>query len=500
MRICGRFFFVALVILVLTVGAGAENAMQYGVVSASRLHLRSEPSKDAQSLGEYAKDTRLQILQHIDDWYLVITPDGQQGYMSAHYVTPLKTGPSASAHEAGTTQEVGIAQEHRVNNDRLSVSIAYPLLNCEVADSLLHNWIANTQFSAESMPDESVSIQVSYDAHWVDERYAGVLELGEMRAGESQGALLVYTLNVDMHTNTVLTYRKIFAEDRLEEVVELLEQQLSRQTGDAQWHLMPEVLQNTVLTAAGATVVIPVGGVADAHMVTLSYATLMEKGLISLEIETAPEDAYKPMVALTFDDGPGTPTEALLDVLKAYDVPATFFIVGNRARNYSQTLERIVQEGHEVATHTWSHQQLTDLTYNDAEKEITSSINAIGSVVDTPIALLRPPYGAVGSDVREICRRLGLAVVLWSIDTEDWRTNDADNTSRVILEQVKDGSIVLCHDLKSSTPAAMEKTIPILLERGYRLVTVSELLSYSSSGGAAGVIYTHVDTGMPADE
>lgn len=201
-------------------------------------------------------------------------------------------------------------------------------------------------------------------------------------------------------------------------------------------------------------------------------------------------DPNKPMVALTFDDGPGQYTTAIVDLFGQYGGKATFFMVGSRVANNQEIVQYVAQHGHEIGTHTWSHPDLTELSAGDIQSQLTRSINRLQITSGQTVMLLRPPYGRSNSDVRAACRQSGLSIILWSIDTEDWKNRDAQTTCDAILNNVQNGSIILCHDIVPTTAAAIEMALPELIRRGYQLVTVSEMFEAMGAPLEAGRVYS----------
>ncbi|WP_181149700.1 polysaccharide deacetylase family protein [Arthrobacter sp. MYb227] len=178
-------------------------------------------------------------------------------------------------------------------------------------------------------------------------------------------------------------------------------------------------------------------------------------------------------VALTFDDGPGPKTGKLLDDLKKANAPATFFVVGPNAKNRPEILKRMIAEGHEVGNHTWNHRSLPSLNSAKIRSEIDRTNEAIAAAIGEPASLLRPPYGAHDS----ITDRLAQApVILWDVDTLDWKYRNADKVVAETISQTRPGSIVLMHDIHASTVAAVPRILSQLKAKGYTFVTVSELL------------------------
>ncbi|WP_249299863.1 polysaccharide deacetylase family protein [Feifania hominis] len=197
------------------------------------------------------------------------------------------------------------------------------------------------------------------------------------------------------------------------------------------------------------------------------------------EPEPQPEktwpDPSKPMVALTFDDGPNaTYTAAILDALKEYGGHATFFVVGTRlgGEKNQAVLRRIVDEGSEIGNHTQSHKNLAKSSVDTIRDQIQYVNDRVTEITGVTPTWLRPPYGAKNSQLSQVA---GMPFAMWSIDTLDWKTKDADKTYSTTMNSVKDGSIVLMHDIHKTTIPAAVKLIRDLNAKGYQLVTVSEL-------------------------
>lgn len=185
-------------------------------------------------------------------------------------------------------------------------------------------------------------------------------------------------------------------------------------------------------------------------------------------------------IALTFDDGPHRCyTPEILDVLDEYGIKATFFVIGSNCEENLGIVRRELDSGHEIGNHTYSHPHLTKITAEKLFGEIVSTENILFEVGEYRPKLFRPPEGVYSLTVSRTLERLDYIPILWSVDTTDWRHPSAEKIARTVLENVKPGSIILCHDFvsgKSNTAEALRMFIPELLERGYVFVTVSELL------------------------
>lgn len=198
----------------------------------------------------------------------------------------------------------------------------------------------------------------------------------------------------------------------------------------------------------------------------------------------------KKYIALTFDDGPHQEnTPYILDILKKYNIPATFYILGNRAEYYPDIIKRAYDEGHEIGNHTWSHPNLTDLS----EQELLNQINKVNNLVTTITgeapATIRPPYGAYND---KILNTINLPIVNWSVDTLDWKHKNKDKIVEIVRNTTTDGSIILMHDIHQATADAIEDVIIELANQGYHFVTVSTLLELENpSKNATKQVYTH---------
>ncbi|MDR1771602.1 MAG: polysaccharide deacetylase family protein [Hungatella sp.] len=207
------------------------------------------------------------------------------------------------------------------------------------------------------------------------------------------------------------------------------------------------------------------------------------------ETETGRQiDPSRPMVALTFDDGPFAPVgNQIMDCLAQYGGKATFFVVGSRVSSYGAELQRMVAEGHEIGNHTYEHKNLTKLSGTQIQSQINLCNDAVQAATGVRPALVRTPGGAKNGTV---LANVNAPVIMWSIDTRDWKTRNASKTVNAVMSQVRDGDIVLMHELYSQSGAAALEIIPRLTEAGYQLVTVSEMAALRG-GVAPGGVYFH---------
>ncbi|MCI1723159.1 MAG: polysaccharide deacetylase family protein [Lachnospiraceae bacterium] len=197
-----------------------------------------------------------------------------------------------------------------------------------------------------------------------------------------------------------------------------------------------------------------------------------------------------PMVALTFDDGPGIYTDRLLDILQKNNAKATFFMIGEQVGSFPSQIQREKALGMQIGNHTWDHKTLTHLDAASIQNEFLSVNNALKGIIGDGASLLRPPGGGYNDLVK--ANSLGYPLITWSIDTLDWKTKNAQTTYDTILSQVKDGDIILMHEIYSPSVDAAEKVIPELIKRGYQLVTVSEMAQAKGVSLEPGTVYSRI--------
>ncbi len=191
------------------------------------------------------------------------------------------------------------------------------------------------------------------------------------------------------------------------------------------------------------------------------------------------ENNYK-KIALTFDDGPHPKfTPQILEILSEYNIKATFFVVGINAKNYPDTMKKVLDEGHEIENHTYTHPHVNNIDFGVLKREVEYCESEIYEQTDHKTKLFRPPEGLIDDEIIAMIKDLDYKVILWDIDTRDWAHTSPEDISNMVVNNIKSGDIILMHDyigVNSPTPEALKLFLPILIERGYRFVTVNELI------------------------
>ncbi|MDB4652756.1 polysaccharide deacetylase family protein [Akkermansiaceae bacterium] len=189
--------------------------------------------------------------------------------------------------------------------------------------------------------------------------------------------------------------------------------------------------------------------------------------------------SQQPYVAMTFDDGPHPQnTPRLLDILRARNIKATFYVIGSNVDRYPHIVRRIVAEGHEVGNHTYTHRKLTSLNDSEVRKEMRRTEDAIVRAAAVKPRTMRPPYGALLQRQRSLVfSDFTYPTIMWSVDPNDWKRPGPSVVRSRILGGAHNGAIILAHDLHAPTIDAMPGTFDGLLSKGYQFITVSQLLA-----------------------
>ncbi len=212
--------------------------------------------------------------------------------------------------------------------------------------------------------------------------------------------------------------------------------------------------------------------------------------LCCLWLLTLPVSAEGKYVALTFDDGPsGRYTDRLLDGLKERGAKATFLLCGYRVKEYPAQTQRIVDEGHEVGNHGYSHKNMQELGRRRIAQEILDTEALLPE--GCQVRFLRPPGGCCSDGVRQVAEARNLAILNWSVDPKDWAVQNPAAIEQAVVKHVSDGDVILLHDMSDSSVTAALHIIDQLAAQGYQFVTASQLAALKGCIPKAGKTYTH---------
>jgi peptidoglycan/xylan/chitin deacetylase (PgdA/CDA1 family) len=238
------------------------------------------------------------------------------------------------------------------------------------------------------------------------------------------------------------------------------------------------------LSAASACAIVAATGLSpSAAVATEAEVSHPPRFILDHQIrQVAHVTVQRPIVALTFDDGPHpTNTPRLLDILRENEAHATFYLIGTQVVRYPDIVRRIVAEGHEVGNHTWRHPALSQLADAAVLREIDRTTEAIWQATGMVPFTMRPPYGAITQrQTRMIHEHRNLPSVMWSVDPQDWRRPGSSVVASRIVSAANSGAIILAHDIHAPTVAAVPAALAGLRERGFQFVTMSEMLGWGN--------------------
>ena len=485
----------------------------------SILLLYAQPDTSSEIVAQQMSGGVFDLAAKENGFYQVTLGRGQAAYLESGKVTLLSgdfersfvggaSGERITPAVLGTAEHAfGSARTMSRSSGRFLYEITYPDTGFAAVDTKIENWVNGTLAAFERNhvlhhKEENASLKIHYQAAKLDDRYGSVLLMAEYKtASDTLHAL--YALNLDLTSGTVLTMNDLFSSQQkplfcLRAKAEALMPNPSLGYGsqpDSSW------LQYAVITRAGLEVYLPAGLYLPSSLgtqkVLLTYRNIgAAMKLDSQRIADAVNwiDPTRPMLALTFDDGPSEETARILAVLDQYDGHATFCVQGYKVESFASTVRRAIAQGNEIASHTWNHKKLTELSSKNVRSQLERTNQAVASVADGyQVKVLRCPYGSVGKTVRNVCADLDMIIASWELDTLDWSTRSTNKTYRAIMKGAKNGCIVLCHDLYGTTASAIEKAVPELVAKGYQLVTVSELLSFHKDGITPGTVYAYLD-------
>jgi len=448
------------------------------------------------------------------------------------------------------TIEYGVPEVIKHNNGPLYTYIRFPQAG-NSTDVVIADW-ANGLYNEKLMEfqavqaDDSFSIgeiNVHFDSYLIDNRYAGILQNGDFSYSLSMTPEeIVKIFNIDLSNNTFLDSTDIIDFSQAESLVTMLyDRTLVEYPATAPYlgHINENWLNQVVIGDNGIIIVLErfkyLPDTFPTLTVTLPYDELGSILLIRneppLDATPTPDvtpsptptptptpdqshsdpddpddpdstppstpddprqgefDPSKPMIALSFDDGPGVYTDQFLDLFEQYGIRATFCTIGNLVNTQKEALVRAVEMGCEVIGHSWDHKNLAKLDADDVRRQIMDTSNTINAVTGETVQMFRPPYGEVSQTMRDVSADLGFVLVNWSVDPEDWNTKDSNEVYNQVMIQVKEGSIILSHEIYKSTLEAYKRLIPDLLSQGYQFVTVTELLRYNHGPLTPGHVY-----------
>jgi peptidoglycan/xylan/chitin deacetylase (PgdA/CDA1 family) len=411
-------------------------------------------------------------------------------------------------HELGDDESISAARP-------ITEVVHFPKTGISVLDDAINSWVQDqlnkvqqaisspspspqsADASAEADdPSEQSTLTVDYDSFDVPTGYSSVLLLGWL-TGPLADLLppIAAEFSVDKVNMRLLEPKQILSATAQPQILDLLKKKLEANgvSADALSAVDGSWLSTVALAKDGVTVVVQPHEGVPGQTVNLTRAELGDAYLLPAEAIKDQPPVTAPtgkLIALTFDDGPGQGASSIMQTLAENGAKATFFNLGWRVQSNPGLAAEIVKAGNQIGNHTWDHPDLTKLDANGVRTQFGNTQNVIESATGVRPHVCRPPYGAVNDTVKAIAAEEGCAIVNWSVDPDDWKLKDAQKVHDAVMSHVKPGSIVLMHDIYTSSADAVKLIVPELKAQGYTMVTIDEL--FAAQGGVQpGQVYSH---------
>ena len=416
--------------------------------------------------------------------------------------TPTPT-PEPIVFSDERSQLAGMPVEEWGGTSSVRYGMRYPEFGIEELDAQIKQdadeLLANTMFifKEEVAENEKPILVLDYDSYQKEQLVAVRYSMTIQTADDEDTLEEYFYYNYNLLDGTELTSETMFKkalfavlrEKILNELKESGEEAAVIETAEASITADAQYFSDFTLSEEGITFFLDT---IQERSVQISYEQVNSYLKITLQGTARSEavrelDPDKPMIALTFDDGPHwTNTKMVVDLLDEYGARATFFMVGNRVEELPDVVKYVYESGNEVASHTYSHKDLANISEEEFWSEIRKANEAIYAAIGETPVYLRPPYGSRNTFVLD---NAPMVLVCWNVDSEDWKSRNKDSIVEQVMKDAGDGKIVLMHDIHTFTVEAVELLLPKLVAAGYQLVTVEELFYYNNVEAEPGIIY-----------
>ncbi|WP_405170242.1 polysaccharide deacetylase family protein [Paenibacillus sp. FSL H8-0280] len=420
----------------------------------------------------------------------------------------------------------GLNIETRTKNTKHYIlSISNVLTNSKELNTPIQTWVndqekkflTQVKTGAKTLQgDYRAELNITVDTNKIsDHLYSLVFTSYQITAGSANGQSIIKSFNIDTAENKILNLSDIMTYDKaaVDHIMSIVKEELKKQknvhsyvfeaelqksmknTSEWKWSIGNGVFTlyfNKYEIAAG------VAGTVQVNIPLKSLHSYLKKDLtkkwnITYENNDEPKgkrptqpplDPKGKYVALTFDDGPHPRvTPRVLKTLKEYNAKATFFMLGVQVEYYPDMAKKVAEAGHEIGNHSKSHPNLANMSLSEVRKQIIESYHQIKDATGEKPTLFRPPYGAMNESVKKVTKEQKTPIILWSVDSLDWKSRNAQAVNKEVAKNIRSGSIVLMHDIHASTADALPQMLKSLKKQGYQFVTVSQLLSLNESTG-----------------
>lgn len=338
------------------------------------------------------------------------------------------------------------------------IGINYPITNTKI-DKIIKKEISSIyQNFKKNHPTDKIELNIDYEFHHINEYLCIVLYIYESDKEQTD----IKTFIFDSKKNKLLSIQDITDD------TDIIEYTLQEKKLEIKQY--PFIFDQNQLKIYVNTEIITI----PLNDLELKINIKNESDIKKVNIDIQPKiiNPDSKMIALTFDDGPSKYTEEILNILKKNDCNATFFVLGNKVSIYSNLLIESINNGNEIGNHSYNHKWMIKLNEKDLENQISKTQDIIKEYTGYTPTLIRPTYGSLNDRIKKIS---SLDIVLWNVDTLDWKYKNPNKIVENATKKLKDGNIILMHDTHKQTLEALPKILEIIQKNGYTCVTISEL-------------------------
>ena len=380
-----------------------------------------------------------------------------------------------------------------LKENNLAIGINYPTTNIKKLDLEIKKQVDSIydDFIKEyGLDNNNSELNIDYSYNITNERYINIV-LEKYISNSNKLISKLYTYVFDVKQNRFLTLKDLINEKDLKYISSYVQKELLSKYKDSiginelNNILSPDYKNYNLFTFNDQKLYLyfdftSFKDIVDVEIpleninlkIPIEMGTTVQNTVKVKKVKNKVIDPNKKMIALTFDDGPSKYTDKIIDLLNKYDASGTFFILGNKVEMYKETLIKMVEQGSEIGNHSYNHKWLIKLNKNDFINQVNQTQSILKSTIGYTPTLLRPTYGSVNDEIKN---NTTLDIVLWNIDTLDWKLKNYKDIANRVIGKVDDGDIVLMHDIHEKTLKALEIILPKLKEERYQFVTVSEL-------------------------
>lgn len=443
--------------------------------------------------------------------------------LDAFIFTPDTTG----------TRQIGQTQTITEDTANTYCSVNYPVIGMESidnilkqdADAIVAKFNSDNEGYVAASPEMRAYLTVDYQSYVVGDSVASfIYDIQYTAPGTDSNVQEVHTHNFFLATGNEITPEQLF----FDSYAELLSYKTAayiednpefygddsdtKEKYEANFSADTDNFTNFSVTAEGLSIYFNPGRIAPEKFGYISFTIKKDEILPFMIYDPFKEtvlpsaadaspvtpaepdkpaiDPSKPMVALTFDDGPNRgSTERILDTLEKNGVHATFFLVGSRIRYNKDIVKRAYDMGCDIGSHSFDHANLSGMKKKNIKKEFSKTNDILKDIINDTAHFVRTPYGA---HTEKVLKAVNYPVILWNVDTEDWKSRNKKKILKRVIGKVNDGDIILMHDIYDSTADAVEKMIPKLIKQGYQIVSVSELFAAKGIEPKKGTAYFNI--------